>query len=465
MLNIGAVHLEGLQVRNARGIAGMPLAIANVDTLGIIAELSAIARATVTVRPGQDTTIPLELPDVRRNSKLRALAATLYVADATAATPQATGVRITPAPGSATRYDVAVDGAVRPSAVTLRLKGGPVFWTHGGPLTESSYELPDFAAAANEYLDRLPPADGPITLELVLESATAGRVGFSSARYRHTLIRTESWPNEAEGTLRVDRTFELDYGALHVLPLAPVEGGARVRLHRVSLDSGGTVGAERLLGRLGEPGTEQATIGGDYAVAQRLVPDVAVRAAGVAAYLRGAAAARLYVELQPDAAGSPAADEPLARGELALPPTHDGWASALLDAPVDLPGDAPVWVVFRSIQGSARLGLEPAASDTTALRVSRGGPLWRSVAPGTEPAGLARLLYVPGPDNNSAAVELTAAQAGAPAVLNRTDPGAEPVTIDFDLPGTSAGAVTLVIRSRARGQVTIANVVQEYTLA
>jgi hypothetical protein len=466
-MQISLPPLPGLQIRNTRGLAFDDTAFgARGDTLvGVFGLDLTELLLGVEVKPGEETELLLPLPGVRANSNLRRLAAVLSVAD-THATPatQSTGVKITPGPnGQTTDFTVEVDGPTRPSGVTLRLDGGEPFWTHGAPLAEARYALPDFAGPANEYLDRLTPGEGTISLKLLLRSDSPGRVALADPQYEHSLVQTEFWTNDVDGTLRVDRTLPLDYGTAEALPLRAV-ADAGAKLQRITLDLGGETGPERLLGSIAAAGNQFATVGGDYAVAQPVMPGIAVQAAGVAAWLESSEAARVYVELQADAAGMPAAGPPLARGELKIGGEQRGWASVFFEAPAPLEADALAWVVLRAIQGRARVALETPASPPLPLVVNRGGPLWRRIA-SPPPAGLVRLLYLPDAESRSSALELAVERAGGEVAVQRVDPAADPRNIALDLSPGAAEGVRLLVRSRARGQVTIANVVQEYTLA
>jgi hypothetical protein len=69
-----------------------------------------------------------------------------------------------------------------------------------------------------------------------------------------------------------------------------------------------------------------------------------------------------------------------------------------------------------------------------------------------------RIVYLPGIDNQGAAVEIAVAGAGEQAV----DPQAAPSTLSFAFKERSASPVVIEVTSHARGALTIANVIQEY---
>jgi hypothetical protein len=94
------------------------------------------------------------------------------------------------------------------------------------------------------------------------------------------------------------------------------------------------------------------------------------------------------------------------------------------------------------------------------LRVNRGGQIWRDIGPviGDPPVALLRLIYVPEPDNQTAAIEVGLKQTQG---SQRHDPRPEARTIS--IPAKGLRQATLVIKSYAQGQLNVANVIQEYS--
>jgi hypothetical protein len=101
--------------------------------------------------------------------------------------------------------------------------------------------------------------------------------------------------------------------------------------------------------------------------------------------------------------------------------------------------------------------------------VNRGAGRWKQLAPAapgadgsydSEVAALLGVIYLPDPDNQTAAIQLLVAGT---AVEQRFDAAGQPKTVVLDLAGDKRTQATLVVRSHARGMLTLANLVQEYT--
>jgi hypothetical protein len=230
---------------------------------------------------------------------------------------------------------------------------------------------------------------------------------------------------------------------------------------------------------------QHATISPDFSLAQpfSLAGTVVARPAqcsGVSAFLECDAPAEIYVELQPDADGAPRSGAPLAKSNVQLAPPQKGaapsWTFAAFSGPAELTVDTPYWVVVKAVRGSARLGLRTgAAAATSPLRfgsalINRGGERWKGLVSARESAGsagtpvtaLIGVVYVPGPDNQTAAVQLLLRDGAAE---QRFDPSGQAATVVLGVPADSRRQATLVIRSHARGLLTVANVVQEYRVS
>jgi hypothetical protein len=176
----------------------------------------------------------------------------------------------------------------------------------------------------------------------------------------------------------------------------------------------------------------------------------------------------LYVEVRNDGGGKPANEAPLASRTLTLAADEGSprrWTFVGFDAPAELELDGDYWVVFRGIRGRARLGLTTATGGYLGLvRVNRGGQLWRRIDrwaefPPAPPAlaAVVRLVYVPEPDNQTAAIAL-ALNGDTPTLV---DPEATTQRVTVEA-AAHTGPAWLVVTSNARGSLTLANVVQEF---
>jgi hypothetical protein len=469
---------------------------------GITAVLSAvpppyvIANTTfqplVAVQAGKETPVPVQITatPLPPNANIESVLARVHVANASgAATQDHVGVNITggAAPG---QYDVAVDQPVRPRNVQLKLKDGEVFWTFGGGLTAIAYDLPDFALALNTYLDKA-NLTAPVTeLPFVLTSDAPGQVGIEIQELHYSQVKTQTWSNPLDSTTRVDRNLGLSFGAVAMLPLDPLteQPGQVVQLQSLRLDVGGQFGPDRLLGNIEvHDGRQFATISSDYALAQRFMLSGALvqgtcRCTGLTGFFTADARAELYVALQRDANGTPASDAPLAQANLTFTPpdtsdTPQPWTFATFAAAVELQTEVAYWMVVKGVRGSVRLGLQaaPQGDATTlpvlrdALVINRGGQRWKSMfrtPPTPSIVALLGIVYVPGSDDQTAAVQLTV--TGAPAagtpVGQRLDPGREPQTVTLNTGGVHWNHVRLEIRSHAEGTLSLANVIRAYRL-
>jgi hypothetical protein len=465
---------------DARGLAGREL-LADLRPNLFLAEVLEPALG-VDLMLGEETPVPVRVRELRPNANVSRISAMLKVREASAPAPPATtSVEVTTGSGAAAStqsFGVSVVPPRLPRNVQIRLDRGEVFWTHGGTLEAGEHELEGFAEHVNRYLDEVKAEGGEPVLRFLVASEAPGNVSIDVTSVEYTLLQTETWPNPLDGSLRIDRNLQLEFAARSRIELAPLHDplARRMGLVRVMVDLSGEVGPERLL--VDVPAVERgqaATVSGDYAVGQGIrldsgpgaplgfEPGATIRVAGVVAALRADAECELYVELQADVGGRPAGGVPLASRTLTLAPAQDGaaagWAFAAFDAAAEVAVDTDYWVVFRGIRGTARLALAGGAGAyLTDVRVNRGGQMWRPLrVAGSDLVAAMGFVYLPEPDNASAAVEL-GLEGGT---LLRADPAPTVQRVTFDA-GTAAEPAALVIGSHARGSLRLANVVQEF---
>ena len=485
--------IEGIPAQLADGFAeivggkrGLDDAIKNRTwTLGDILLGDNDRRAVTPLKPGEETTIAVTVASLAGNSNVRRIAALLAVAaaaDDELPMAEETRARVSSTGSAPAAMSVQVDPPRRPRSVSIRLDGGAPFWTHPGPLTEGQYTIPDFSTAVNEFLDRGGVVGEGVQLRFLVRSDTAGRVGIviDPRDVDATRIRLQTWTNELDRTLHADRSLTLDFAGTEEIPLTPVDAAASGRplLTGVSMDLAGTLGSERVLGEISSvTSSESATVSAEYAVGQRTQPDASLSCTGVTACLHTTGEARLYVELQPDEGGVPAFGPPLAHAEhvVAASPGGPEWTTIAFEKPASIAPGRAYWIVVRGIEGEARLLLERGGSTfATPAAMSRGGQRWQPVAPGAgAPAvTMMRLVYLPGPETESAALDVQvhpadgASRFTTPLVRQRVDVVAATKHVDLRFTAPIERApLTLVVRSHARGTVTLTNVTQEYTVS
>jgi hypothetical protein len=473
---------------DARGLAHSEAVFGDLRANTFVGLLATAFRGAVNLTPGEEVAIECDVPNLPRNADVKEIVATLTVTRASATTGEPTAVSVVTGTGnqaSTQSFGVSVTPSGLPSNVQVRLDQGDPIWTHAGVLAEGPHDIPNFALQANAYLDKvkLPPGV-QTTLRFMVKSDTPGSVELAvGARPQYSLLQTQTWPNPLDGSVRIDRNLDLDFGGVTRLDLDPLIGqdGAVTR-GNIALDVSGTLGPERMLGGLAvHDGAQFATVSGDYFVAQAVrlddpaaglgfAPGTKVNVAGVTGVVDIAGETELYIELQPDAGGGagPATGTPLAKLNATLKPPDPSapraWAFAAFETPAELAVDADYWIVLKGIRGSAKLGLASVAGGYLGeLRFNRGGRLWRrfdTETPQTDTSHLAavvRLVYLPAPDIQSAALEI-----GVPgASLQLTSPEATAQRIALVALGGN-GPTSLVLSSHARGSLTIANVVQEF---
>lgn len=487
---------QAVRLVDARGLAGHELRLVTdlrPDTFA--AAIGALRPGYVELESGAEVAVPVNVPNLPPNANISHLAATLSV-EATAvdaASAQATVVKVTTGAGADAKsqaFAVSVTPSGLPSNVQVRLEEGETIWTHGGTLKAATYPLGDLAAQANAYLDQAKLPAGTTTLNVLrflVKSDTPGRVkiDLDADSPQYTLLQTETWDNPLDGSVRIDRNLELDFGSVDRIELDALAGAPSDGLapHSVTFDVTGQLRPERLLGHLAtHDGSQFATVSSDYSVAQAIRlgdaglgfrAGATVQVAGVTGVLRVAEETELYVELRSDAGGTPSSEPPLASLTATLPPdenTGTSWRYAAFDAPAELTVDRDYWVVFRGIRGAARLGLAAAGQYLGDVRVNRGGQLWKSLnrksqTTGESPspfAAVVRLVYLPGLDDQTAALEI---RLDGEAEPHLSDPSPTPQRITLDAPAGTDHRAALVVSSHARGTLTLANVVQEFPKA
>jgi hypothetical protein len=444
------------------------------------------------VRSGVDTELEFDAARLPRHAEITRLAARLELGGAPAApSPLVQGARIEETGQPARVFSSSIDPPPGPSSLTLAVQGGEVIWTWSGRPGPAAFDIPDFAREANGFLERAAGdaaagGDGLVTLRLTLKSDVDTRVRLSlpSGGLAYRLVQPQGWTNDLDATVHMDRNLTLGFGDLVEIPLDPIvtgSGGGTVPVEELRLEVGGEVGPERLLGEITPPATHEfATIGGGFAVAQRigLPPGLpSASCSGVALGLALDAEVEIYLELQSDAGGSPAAGPPLASGTAVLAPPESkraAWHTCRWTDAATVSADAgPYWLVLKEIRGMARLGLSPAdVGYLGPVLLNRGGQFWQSLhrrdaARAARAHAMARLIYLPEPDTRSAALELAAEAFGADGasgqVTAKVDPTGDVQTVRLPFPaGTRARGLRLTARSHAEGTVALANLVQVY---
>lgn len=427
----------------------------------------------VDLDPGKEIEVSVAT-DLPPNANVHTIKATLYVADSTKnPAPQEAKIGIKKNNDAEDSYQVKVDTPNRPTNIQIRLDQGDPIWNFGGTLVEFEYELPDFSEALNIYLDRVQPENGRIALRFLIKSDTAGRAGISIARsqYEFTQIQTQSWINELDSTVRLDRNLTLEFSSIERIPLDPVSDLATgASLLNIKFDAAGELGSERLWGSVASSaGNDFATISSQYSIAQLIQVDQPISCAGLSLLVHSDSQSELYLELQSDLNGFPSAQVPLVKANLNLeasdPSKPSAWIYVPFEQPADLLAATPYWIVVKGIRGVVNLSLELNTVESSGLiLVNRGGAFWRRLHTnsGPSPTGMIRLVYIPEPDTNIAALEIVEESSG---ISRRVDATENPQNIVVEFPqGSIAGSPVLVVRSYARGTITLANIIQEYSV-
>jgi hypothetical protein len=196
-----------------RGLAYDSVAYAaRPGTFRVIDASAIVALLGVPVKAGQETVVPVAVDRLPPNANVERITATLTVVDGSA--EKVTPVSVKENGGAPRTFSVSVDAAPGLRNVALRLQGGPPIWTHGGAVPAGAYQIPDFSAQANAYLDRA-QINGAVVLQFVLTSETDGRVTLAvDADLQFSLLQSQSWKNPMDGTVRVDRNLQVDFNSV-----------------------------------------------------------------------------------------------------------------------------------------------------------------------------------------------------------------------------------------------------------
>ena len=478
MLFAGA-SLSGLEPKAPRGLAYNSVAYAARDNLLLLADVVALAGGTP-VKAGEETAVTVNVPGLSRNSNVRAITAVFTIsepADQQTSAAQTTSVSV--AEGNDKRdLKVTVDAVPGMRNVQLRLDQGQVFWTKSGAVPAGDHPIPDFAAPVNEYLDKLGGKDPAVALRFLVKSEAPGDVSIRIQDLQLSFLQTQSWENKLNSTFRIDRTLQLNFNQIERLPVDPISA-AGAEIAELRLDAGGQFTPDRLLGDTEtHDGGQFATISPDFSLAQNInaskdLLKTQIDCTGITGYFEADAKAEFYIELQPDDSGSPASGAPLAKANVSFTPADpndiQGWTFAKFEKPTKLSPGTPYWIVAKGVHGSVRLGLNMAEAPPPnaplarySLLLNRGGQLWKSfVGPAAQPVqALLSLVYIPQPDNQTAAVQILAGDGGP---TQRIDPAPKVATVHFPFSGGGPLPSALVVHSHGQGSLTIANVIQEYT--
>lgn len=471
-IDVEAKAIRGLQVQ-ATPFAFQPL----VAAFQLLSETPLVQSDEVALQPGREVTATVTLPEsIQADADFTHIAAAVLPQESDGTPPaQATQQSQVSSNGEAPRtFDVSVSVPAAPSNISVRLPDGDPIWSYANALSAPRYDLPDIAVAVNAYLDGVQARSGvleaPIKLPFVISAESMGKVRIALFALGYTRLKTESWTNELDRTVRLDRNFSLGLAQTETIPLTPLENASGVQLRAIRFDCNGDFGPERLLGRVARhDGREFATISPDFTVSQGIMlqaPLPPVQCVGLSMLFTWEAAAEVYVALRDDANGAPAA-EALAQTTMALP-APDGsappaWTFLPFDAPVSLRLDVPYWIVLKGVQG--RLSLAMQAQDDTYLTVTlvnRGGQRWKPLSARETPSlPLMRLVYLPEIDTQSAAVTF---RVQGTSIRRPVDPAPAVQTISLQMEGDAAfpSPVTLVIEAQAQGTLSLANVLQEF---
>jgi hypothetical protein len=479
---IGSSGIQGIVAKVTRGLLyNQPAYDARVGLF----DVGELLLATVPVKAGQETAVPVAVPGLPANADVHKLTAKLQVGRDGSAEQTATA-SVEEVNGPKRTFKIGADAQPGLRNVQVRLQGGAPIWNHAGAVPADEYQLPDFAQQVNAYLEQAKIKDDTV-LQFLVKSDVDGSVAIKvdpvDPSSDFTLLQTQSWKNDLDSTFRIDRNLTMEFNSIEKLPLDSIAGN--ITRSAVSLEAKGQFGPERLLGEVESwDGRENATVSPDYSVAQliELNSDVvkkSVQAAGIVVYIESGAAAEVYVELQQDASGVPASGAPMAKSNVSYKPPDKGakqqWTLASFEQQAALQLSTPYWVVVKAVRGNVRLGLRaqiPADQKPVVLRpitmINRGGDHWVAMAPDASSdsprstvAALTGVIYRPEPDNQTAAIQLTIETS---ASEQHVEPGSQPKPVVLDLKGDKRQQATLVVRSHAHGMLTVANLVQEYTV-
>ena len=455
-----------VEIKGARGLVGNAYEMRP----GIFEIESRMLLDYTPLKAGEETEVLVTLSDLPANADVKKFRASLLVTDEISKLePEKNTVAVKRDDEKEMKFQTSADPLTRPRNVELRLDKGDVFWNFGGTLVKDSYELPDFAEHVNTYLDKVKPNGNQITLKFLVKSDTHGKVKIKITDKNLSRLQTQTWTNPLDETIRLDRNLQLDFGQYEEISLDEIlpQAGAKASFITIKMDVGGTLGAERLLGTVVQHGGHEfATISGDYSLAQSFIVDTSIQCVGISCLFTSEAEAELYIELQKDVDGVPASEAPLAKSNLTLSGANKNgktpWTFAALENPIELNAGVQYWIILKGVRGKAQLGLQAQTEETYLqnVMVNRGGQLWKSFGGVTSPQSVAllRLIYLPAPDNQSAAIQIGINDTHWQAF----DPAPESNTLSFELKDAAIRQAVVVIRSHARGALIVANVIQEY---
>ena len=462
-----------ISAKGIRGLEAKAFAIRPIIATAVLAFDIPIAESSqVTLRPGEEVKTIVRLSDdiLGDVSFTKISAALLPQAEGTQPLKLTQKSTVSEDGGSSKTFDIDIDASTSPTNLSVRLEGGDAFWTFANVLTADRYNFPDIAEPVNKYLDRVQAefgtVDVPLELPFRIKTTSGGNVKIGIYAIEYVRIKTESWPNELDGTLRVDRNLSLDFAQAEAIALEPMENASELTLSRIRLDVGGEFGPERLLGHTEQHDNKEfATINHEYAMAQGVMLEIPIQCVGLTALIHNEAEAEVYVEIRDDETGSPAMAAPLAKTTVTVPApesnSHRKWTYAGFESPVNLKADVPYWVVIKGIQGRILQALQ-AQKDTylTTTLVNRGGQLWKPFH-GNQALShpLVRIVYIPEIDNQSAAVTL---RLQGTDIRQLFDPLPEAQNIVLQPPRDMPLPPVLMVESQGRGTLNLANIIQEY---
>lgn len=462
----------GVALKGARGLtpgmfAARPL---SATLLGNI-ETPIATSPEVDLSPGEEVAATVILPDdILSDASFTSVTAALLPAPSDS-TPIHVSQRATVSGGDSDgHYDVSISIPTSPTNLSVRLQEGDAFWNFAATLTGTRYNFPDIAEPINQYLDRILTESGelalPINLQFMIQSSSSGKAEIAIYSIRYVRLKTESWTNDLDDTIRVDRNYSLNFAQSEHLSLEPIDNASELTLSSIRMDIGGEFGPERLLGNVVQHDRQEfAKVSQEYALALRFVLDKPVECAGIIAMLESEKDAEVYVEIQIDENGSPAVTEPLAKTTVTLSASEDdsgNWLGATFSENIPIEAGVPYWIVIKGIQGNVLLALQNQnGTYLTETQVNRGGQLWKPLhALPSESLPLLRLVYLPEIDNQTAAINIRLGESNGMSLP--FDPLFEAQNLTIQPTENLSPPVTIVVESHAQGSLSIANIVQEY---
>jgi hypothetical protein len=304
-------------------------------------------------------------------------------------------------PASSDLAGISLGIATMPSNLTLRFGKQPPFFIHTGQLAVAT-STPDIAQALQRALTEAPLTDGFYAIPLVVHSDTLGRL---------TIVLEVTYLGSAPllpaGLREVVLPFDLasvTTTAANALQ-ASLPAGAVIQAPQTALAVRGAFEASRVA--YGPTGQTQAapplSCAAAATLAQAVIPAADTSVSGLDLYVAAdGPAARLAFDLRMDADGKPGPQSLLAKPlplNLAGDPTGQlRWVTVTAQPPALLRGGTMYWLVAQALDGTARLGTDPArdamqAAATPPQRSADSGFSWRRAGEAT--ALLVRLRTVP----------------------------------------------------------------------